>query len=71
VSGAIWLGKKRWSSSILYYDWPAYHNARSTSKWILDLRPSACVVPLTKRRALRFNDILMETEVSTPPINRA
>src|SRR5439155_22504878 len=52
-----------------YYDWPAYHNA------FLDkdlghsiLRPSACVVPVTKRRALRFNDILMNTEVSTPPI---
>jgi hypothetical protein len=32
------------------------------------LRPSACVVPVTKRRALRFNDLLMRTEVATPPI---
>jgi hypothetical protein len=64
----VW-GKKVLVFFDFYYDWPAYHNA------FLDhdlgysiLRPSACVVPVTKRRALRFNDILMHTEVVTPPI---
>ena len=63
-----------WGKKVLvffdfYYDWPAYHNAfldRDAGYSIL--RPSACVVPVTKRRALRFNDILMNTEVATPPI---
>ena len=63
-----------WGKKVLvffdfYYDWPAYHNAffdRDLGYSIL--RPSACVVPVTKRRALRFNDILMQTEVVTPPI---
>jgi hypothetical protein len=63
-----------WGKKVLvffdfYYDWPAYHNAffdRDLGYSIL--RPSACVVPVTKRRALRFNDILLETEVVTPPI---
>jgi len=63
-----------WGKQVLvffdfYYDWPAYHNAfldRDLGYSIL--RPSACVVPVTKRRALRFNDILLRTEVATPPI---
>ncbi|PYJ02248.1 MAG: hypothetical protein DME25_16520, partial [Verrucomicrobia bacterium] len=64
----VW-GKKVLVFFDFYYDWPAYHNAfldRDLGYSIL--RPSACVVPVTKRRALRFNDTLMETEVSTPPI---
>jgi hypothetical protein len=63
-----------WGKKVLvffdfYYDWPAYHNAfldRDLGYSIL--RPSACVVPVTKRRAMRFNEILMKTEVATPPI---
>ncbi|MCX6924394.1 MAG: hypothetical protein NT154_14450, partial [Verrucomicrobia bacterium] len=63
-----------WGKKVLvffdfYYDWPAYHNAfldRDAGYSIL--RPSACVVPVTKRRALQFNDILLHTEVATPPI---
>src|SRR5205085_5306553 len=53
----------------LAYDWPAYHNAfldRDAGYSIL--RPSICVVPAMKRKALRFNDLLMSTEVETPPI---
>jgi hypothetical protein len=52
-----------------YYDWPAYHNAffdRDVDYSIL--RPSGCVVPTAKRKMLRFNDILMNTEVAQPPI---
>ncbi|MEY2429564.1 MAG: beta-galactosidase [Verrucomicrobiota bacterium] len=52
-----------------YYDWPAYHNAFFDQFLAYSiLRPSACVVPVTKRKALRFNEILMTTEVATPPI---
>jgi hypothetical protein len=64
----VW-GKKVLVFFDFYYDWPAYHNAfldRDMGYSIL--RPSACVVPVTKRRALRFNEILMKTEVATPPI---
>jgi hypothetical protein len=63
-----------WGKKVLvffdfYYDWPAYHNAfLDQALGYSILRPSACVVPVTKRSALRFNDILMETEVATPPI---
>ena len=32
------------------------------------LRPSACFVPVIKRKALRFNQIFLRTEVATPPI---
>jgi hypothetical protein len=62
-------GKKAMVFFDWYYDWPAYHNAffdRDAEYGIL--RPSACVVPTTKRKALRYNDILMNTEVSNPPI---
>ena len=64
----VW-GKKALVFFDFYYDWPAYHNAffdRDVGYSLL--RPSACVVPVTKRRALRFNDILLHTEVATPPI---
>ncbi len=64
----VW-GKKVLVFFDFYYDWPAYHNAffdRDMGYSIL--RPSACVVPVTKRRALRFNDLLLQTEVATPPI---
>src|SRR5436190_9695059 len=64
----VW-GKKVLVFFDFYYDWPAYHNAFfDPSLGYSILRPSACVVPVTKRKALRFNDILMETEVATPPI---
>ena len=62
----VW-GKKAMVFFDFYYDWPAYHNAffdRDAGYSIL--RPSACVVPVTKRKALRFNQILMKTEVATP-----
>src|SRR5947207_9433153 len=64
----VW-GKKVLVFFDFYYDWPAYHNAffDQTLGYSI-LRPSACVVPVTKRKALRFNEILMETEVATPPI---
>lgn len=53
----------------LGYDWPAYHNAFLDSKVGYSiLRPSACVIPTVKRKALRFNDLLMNTEVADPPI---
>ncbi|PWU17482.1 MAG: hypothetical protein C5B50_11330 [Verrucomicrobia bacterium] len=64
----VW-GKKALVFFDFYYDWPAYHNAffnRDLGYSIL--RPSACVVPVTKRKALRFNDILMQTEIANPPI---
>jgi hypothetical protein len=64
----VW-GKKVLVFFDFYYDWPAYHNAfldRDLGYSIL--RPSACAVPVTKRKALRFNEILMQTEVATPPI---
>jgi len=71
--GSVWRnlawGKKALVFFDFYYDWPAYHNAffdRDAGYSIL--RPSACVVPVTKRRGLRFNDILMNTEVARPPI---
>jgi hypothetical protein len=63
-----------WGKKVLvffdfYYDWPAYHNTFFDQQLGYSiLRPSACVVPVTKRKALRFNDILMQTEVVTPPI---
>ena len=64
----VW-GKKVLVFFDFYYDWPAYHNAfldRDLGYSIL--RPAACVVPVTRRKALRFNEILMNTEVATPPI---
>jgi hypothetical protein len=64
----VW-GKKALVFFDFYYDWPAYHNAffdRDVDYSIL--RPSGCVVPVTKRKMLRFEDILMTTEVATPPI---
>ncbi len=64
----VW-GKKALVFFDFYYDWPAYHNAffdRDVGYSIL--RPSGCVVPVTKRKMLRFNDLLMKTEVATPPI---
>jgi hypothetical protein len=64
----VW-GKKVLVFFDFYYDWPAYHNAfLDQSLGYSILRPSACVVPVMKRKAVRFNDILMETEVATPPI---
>jgi hypothetical protein len=64
----VW-GKKVLVFFDFYYDWPAYHNAFfDPSLGYSILRPSACVVPVMKRKALRFNDILMETEVAAPPI---
>jgi hypothetical protein len=64
----VW-GKKALVFFDFYYDWPAYHNAFfDQSLGYSILRPSGCVVPVTKRKALRFNDILMDTEVATPPI---
>jgi len=64
----VW-GKKVMVFFDFYYDWPAYHNAfLDKEAGYSILRPSGCVVAMTKRRALRFNDILMHTEVATPPI---
>jgi hypothetical protein len=64
----VW-GKKVLVFFDFYYDWPAYHNAfLDQALGYSILRPSACVVPVTKRKALRFNEILMNTEVATPPI---
>ncbi len=63
-----------WGKRVLVFfdaahDWPSYRNA------FLDkdigysiLRPSACVIPTCKKKALRFNDVLMRTEVVSPPI---
>jgi Beta-galactosidase len=51
------------------YDWPAYHNAfldRDLAYTIL--RPSICVVPVLKRRAIRLNELLFATEIVAPPI---
>lgn len=51
------------------YDWPTYHNGFLDSGLNYSiLRPSICVFPAVKRRALRFSDILFNTEVTTPPI---
>lgn len=64
----VW-GKKVFVFFDFYYDWPAYHNAfldRDVEFSIL--RPSGCVVPAMKRKALRFNDLFINTEVATPPI---
>jgi hypothetical protein len=62
-------GKKALVFFDWYYDWPAYHNAFLDSEAGYGiLRPSACVVPTTKRKALRYNNVLMNTEVSIPPI---
>ncbi|MGZ4988703.1 MAG: beta-galactosidase, partial [Limisphaerales bacterium] len=64
----VW-GKKALVFFDFYYDWPAYHNAffdRDVDYSIL--RPSGCVVPTTKRKMLRFNDLLMTTKVAEPPI---
>jgi hypothetical protein len=64
----VW-GKKALVFFDFYYDWPAYHNAffdRDVEYSIL--RPSGCVVPVTKRKMLRFTDLLMKTEVAMPPI---
>jgi hypothetical protein len=64
----VW-GKKALVFFDFYYDWPAYHNAffdRDVDYSIL--RPSGCVVPTAKRKMLRFNEILMNTEVAQPPI---
>ena len=62
----VW-GKKVFVFFDAAYNWPAYHNA------FLDgdlgysiLRPSICVLPVMKRKALRFNDLLVTTEVSSP-----
>jgi hypothetical protein len=64
----VW-GKKVLVFFDFYYDWPAYHNAFfDQSLGYSILRPSGSVVPVTKRKALRYNDILMNTEVATPPI---
>ena len=60
-------GKKALVFTDFYNDTPGYRNAlldREVDYSIL--RPSACVIPTTKRKALRFNEILMQTEVSTP-----
>ena len=62
-------GKKVMVFFDFYYDWPAYHNAfldRDVGYSIL--RPSGCVVPVTKRKAFRFNPLLIHTEVVSPPI---
>ena len=64
----VW-GKKVFVFFDFYYDWPAYHNAfldRDLDYSIL--RPSACVVPTMKRKALRFNDLFLNTEIATPSI---
>jgi len=64
----VW-GKQAFVFFDLGYDWPAYHNAfldRDLGYSIL--RPSSCVIPLMKLKALRFNDLFMNTEVESPPI---
>ena len=71
--GSVWRnlvwGKKAMVFFDFYYDWPAYHNAFfDQALGYSILRPSACVVPVTKRKALRFSDILLNTEVTEPPI---
>lgn len=64
----VW-GKKAMVFFDVAYDWPTYHNAFLDSGIGYSiLRPSICVVPVLKRKALRFNDMFMNTEVIVPPI---
>lgn len=52
-----------------YYEWPGYRNGLfDKDRGYSILRSSACTIPAIKRQALRFSDILLNTEIERPPI---
>jgi hypothetical protein len=64
----VW-GKQAFVFFDFYYEWPGYRNGMFDKDLGYSiLRSSACVIPTVKRQALRFNDVLLNTEIEEPPI---